>query len=266
MSGVYFFDTETTSREPEREVIEAAWIRARETPDLAGPSDRIPALLVGVDDRFCQRYRPARVSTLGSIAVHHILPHELVDCPPSATCKLPPDAEYIIGHNIDFDWEAIGKPNVKRIDTDAMARYVYPNLDSYSQSALLYHVLGTVANTRELLKNAHSALQDVENNVRLLDTILRDAPKTIATWSELHRYSEECRIPRVMPIGDKQGLKGMSLDDAYRTDPGFVNWCLRQSWIDPYFAKGLEQAIERVENRRTPVIAGDDDDDDGRPF
>jgi exodeoxyribonuclease X len=262
MSGVYFFDTETTSLNPDREVIEAAWIRAQDMVDLAGPCERIASPIVGADGRFWERYKPSRPITLGSIAVHHILPAELEGCPPPSRFVLPPDAVYIVGHNVDFDWEAIGKPaNVKRIDTDCMARYVYPDLDSYSQSALLYHLLGAKPETRERLKNAHSALQDVENNVVLLEHILRDVPQPIETWSELYAYSEACRIPRVMPIGDKQGLKGMPLDEAYEADPGFIGWCLRQDWIDDYFRKGLEQTIERAEAKwRTPAAA------DGRPF
>lgn len=110
-------------------------------------------------------------------------------------------------------------------------------------------MLGAKPSTRERLKDAHSALADVENNVTLLEHLLRDAPKAIATWSELYAYSEECRIPRVMPIGDKQGVKGLTLDDAYQADPGFIDWCLRQAWLDDYLRKGLEMAIERAEAR-----------------
>ena len=51
---------------------------------------------------------------------------DLIDCDPSYTVKLPPDAEYIIGHNVDFDWKALGQPNVKRICTQALARHGCP--------------------------------------------------------------------------------------------------------------------------------------------
>ncbi|HLF12101.1 MAG TPA: 3'-5' exonuclease, partial [Gammaproteobacteria bacterium] len=229
---------------PDREIIEAAWIRASEPTD-----DRLASPLIG-DEVFCQRYKPVRPITLASLSVHHILPSELDGCPPSSECKLPADTTYIIGANIDFDWEAIGKPDVKRIDTCAMARYVYTEADSHTQSALLYHVLGAKPGTRERLKNAHSALADVENNVVLLEHLLRDAPKSIATWSELHAYSEECRIPRLMPLGDKQGLKGLTLDDAVKKDRGFCDWVCQQKWADAYLVKGIKLAIERGQGRR----------------
>lgn len=241
--SVYIFDTETTSREPDREVIEAAWIRMAAGSDLAGASDYIPTPLAAADV-FCGRYAPTRPMTLGALAVHHILPSELEGAPRSELCKLPGDAEYVVGHSIDFDWEAVGKPNVKRIDTCAIARYVYPDVGEYSQSALLYHVLGQTAATRDRLKNAHSAMQDVENNALLLQHLLHDAPNTMLTWSALYAYSEVCRIPRVMPIGEKQGLKGLPLAECYDRDPGFVSWCLRQDWLDPYLRKGLEAVVE----------------------
>jgi hypothetical protein len=68
-----------------------------------------------------------------------------------------------------------------------------------------------------------------------------------------------------MPIGDKQGLKGMPLDEAYEADPGFIGWCLRQDWIDDYFRKGLEQAIERV-NRKWTGAPIETAEADARPF
>ena len=255
-------DTETTDKDDEREIIEAAWIRPIEVGDLAGPSDRIPRPIIpeaieapNADGlAFVQRYKPSRPIGLGAMAVHHILPSELEDCPPSSEFALP-TCLYIVGHNIDFDWQAAGSPpGVKRICTDAMARYVWPDAESYSQSALLYYLLGPTPETRAMLLNAHSALIDVENCAVLLEKILDERPE-ISTWSQLHEYSEACRIPRVMPIGEKQGVKGMTLDEAVEYDLGFVNWCLRQDWIDDYLRKGLEQAIERVNAKWTGVPA-----------
>jgi hypothetical protein len=65
-----------------------------------------------------------------------------------------------------------------------------------------------------------------------------------------------------MPIGEKQGLKGLTLDEAYEQDPGFVDWCLRQSWLDDYLRKGLKAAIARVDAKWNDVPAAAD----ARPF
>jgi hypothetical protein len=57
-----------------------------------------------------------------------------------AAYTLPADATYLIGHNIDFDWGAIGQPDIKRICTLALSRKVWPTLDSHSQSAGFFYV------------------------------------------------------------------------------------------------------------------------------
>lgn len=240
--SAYVIDTETTSTEPDREVIEAAWIYVPSIVDLVGHSDRI------IDGVFVQRYKPSRRIGLGAMAVHHIVPDDLAECPPSSECALPDNAEYVIGHNVDFDVEALGSPTVKRICTLAISRYVWPDVDAYSQTALLYHLLGATPETRDLLRNAHSAAVDVINNVVLLEKILEAKPE-ITTWSQLYAYSEQCRIPRVMPIGEKQGVKGLTLDEAVDYDPGFCEWCLRQAFIDEYLKTGLRQAFERANQR-----------------
>lgn len=258
MGPTLILDTETTSKEPGREIIEAAWLRPVGVLDLAGPSEGIPnPLLTDEPERFEQRYRPETPTTFGALAVHNILPSEIEDCPPSAEFKLPDGVEYIVGHNIDFDWEAAGSPDVKRICTYAMAQWTWPDADSYSQSALLYMLLGPTPETRELLKGAHGAMTDVENNARLLERILAAKPE-ITTWSALYEYSEACRIPRTMPLGEKQGVKGMMLDEAVEADRGFVDWCLRQDWIDDYLRRGLNAAILRVEAKWNAAPEPDD--------
>jgi DNA polymerase III epsilon subunit-like protein len=68
-------DTETTTNKetPERplEVIELAWIPLGQ--DSPGG--------------FRQLYKPTMPSTFGATAVHHILPLELLDKPPSAQAR-----------------------------------------------------------------------------------------------------------------------------------------------------------------------------------
>ena len=112
-----------------------------------------------VSNPWVQRYNPGRPISLGALATHHIMDEELVHCPASNSFRLPAGTKYIIGHSIDFDWEAIGSPEVKRICTLALARSLWPELDSHTQSALLYYFERDTA--REQLKNAHSALADV---------------------------------------------------------------------------------------------------------
>ncbi len=237
MAKVLIFDTETTDKD-EPELIEAAWLQVQCVNDLAGKSDQIPAPF-WLDESFVRRYRASKAITYGAMAVHHILPSELEDCEPSSSFSLPEDTDYIVGHNIDFDWRVAGEPPIKRICTDAMARYVWQDADSYSQSALLYMTCGATPKVRYWLKDAHSALADVENCARLLEQILVAKPE-IETWASLHVYSEACRIPRVMPFGK---ARGELLTDLVGSDFGYCQWLLDQDWIDPYLRAGINQAL-----------------------
>ena len=251
MSGpAIIFDTECTGLEDDREVIEAAWIRPKGEKDLVGDSDRIPSpLLENIAEAFEQRYAPTKPITFGAMAVHHILPLELEAEPASGSFEIPAGVSYIVGHSIDFDWEAIGRPTtVKRIDTYSIASHLFDGeCDSFSQSALIYKLQGATMKTRDLLRGAHSAFTDVRNNALLLQSIIDVAG--IGTWSELWKLSEACRVPLRMPLGENQGVRGMTLDEAVREDLSFVYWCLDQHWLDdkhgPYLRTGLENAIER---------------------
>lgn len=242
--NVLIFDTETTGLKEDSEIIEAAYLLLKPDAGLFGPEpDRIPPLLV-VDTLFCQRYKPARTMSTGSIAVHHILPEELEGAPDSATFALPEDADYIVGHSVDFDWKAAGSPtHVKRLCTFAMSEHVWPDADSHSLVGLTYMLHGTVPSTRAMVQNAHGAATDVVLTKLLLREILRKRPEII-TWSGLHAFSEECRIPLFSPLKRWDGIKLEDMDDSS------INWCLRQDWLDPYFRKGLV----RVLDARYPIM------------
>src|SRR5271155_4948848 len=111
------FDTESTGLNEAR-VIEAAWIRVPDPTTLK------------VEETFFQRYNPVKPIELGALATHHIYDEELVDCPPYSEFALPADIEYMVGHNIDYDWKVVGQPSVKRICTLALCRRLLPGLDS----------------------------------------------------------------------------------------------------------------------------------------
>lgn len=220
--AAYIFDTETNdSTNPE--IIEAAWLQ------LADPES------LRAVEMFHMRYRPERPITLGAMAVHHIMDEDLVDCPPSATFALPDDCEYLIGHNIDFDWQAAGSPaHVKRICTLALARRLWPEADSHSQSALLYLV--DRQNARVRLRGAHSAAADVEN-CHLLLTVIVDKLGGVASWDHLWHISEAARVPTVMPFGKHKGMPIAEVPADYKA------WLMRQPDVDPYLMKALRGEV-----------------------
>lgn len=210
------FDTEATDiKEPV--LIEAAWVELESLKPFT------------VTNSFVQRYNPGKPISLGALATHHIMDEELVDCPPAASFALPSDVDYLIGHNVDFDWSVIGQPNVKRICTLALARKLWPDLDSHNQSALLYHLERSTA--REQLRNAHSALIDVGICGVILDHICRQLD--VKTIEDLYAESEKARTPTTMPFGKH---KGMLLADVPKD---YKKWLLTQQDIDPFLRKAL---------------------------
>ncbi|MDC0423372.1 DUF3820 family protein [Methylophilaceae bacterium] len=213
---VVIFDTETTGKS-DPVLIEAAWLAV----DQIGP--------LTTAESFCERYNPEKSIELGALAVHHILDEELVKCLPANTFKLPEGVKYIIGHNIDYDWAVIGSPNIKRICTLALARKIWPNIDAYSQSALLYYL--DRKNAKEILKNAHSAEADVSICAKILSEICKKLD--VKTIENLWHLSEEARIPTVMPFGKHKGLAIADIPNDYK------RWLLSQDNIDPYLIQAL---------------------------
>ena len=217
MSKTIIFDTEATGiKEPV--LIEAAWLEL----------ESIEPFLVA--NPFVQRYNPGKPITLGALATHHIMDEELVDCPPASSFRLPDDVSYIIGHNVDFDWEVIVKPEIKRICTLALARKLWPDLDSHTQSALLYFLERSTA--REQLRNAHSAITDVGICAVILDHICEQLG--VKTVEDLYAESEKARIPTTMPFGKHKGMLLSDIPSDYK------QWLLGQGDIDPYLRKALD--------------------------
>jgi exodeoxyribonuclease X len=217
MSKSIIFDTEATGiKEPV--LIEAAWLELESLDPFS------------VNNPFSQRYNPGKPITLGALATHHIMDEELIDCPPASSFILPGHVDYIIGHNVDFDWEVIGKPEVKRICTLALARKLWSDLDSHNQGALLYYLDRNTA--REQLRNAHSALTDVGICAVILDQICQQL--NIKTIEDLYTESEKARIPSTMPFGKHKGLLLADVPCDYK------QWLLGKEDIDPYLRKALE--------------------------
>lgn len=215
-------DTETTTNKatPERplEVVELAWMPLEQSGS------------------FRQLYKPTMPCTFGATAVHHILPLELLDKPPSSQAPHDlPQATYWIGHNIDFDWKALGEPaGVKRICTLALSRSLWPECDSHTLSAMIYFTQGANEATRNRLRNAHAATADCEFVLDLLGAIT--AKTGVTDFAALWELSEGARIPKTWAFG-----KFVDQPIA-AADRGYAAWCARQPDFDPYYLVALRKA------------------------
>ena len=165
MIKVIIFDTETTGID-EPALIEAAGIIIN-----GSPFDE-------QRETFNNFYNPGKPISFGAMAIHNILDCDIKNYPPASDFCLPDNTAYLIGHNIDFDWGVIGKPQVKLIDTLPMARKLWASLDSHNLGALSYALCkqDKRPKIREKLTRRHSALMDAELCLELLRYILTTLP------------------------------------------------------------------------------------------
>ncbi|MHB1692588.1 MAG: 3'-5' exonuclease [bacterium] len=217
---VIIFDTETTGI-TEPVLIEAAGIIINGSP------------FNKQTDTFNSRYNPGKPISFGAMATHNILDCDLMDCPPASEFKLPEDTGYLVGHNIDFDWEVIGSPDVKLIDTLPMTRKIWPDFDSHNLGALSYALSSDKIKMREFLINRHSALADVKLCLNVLRHILKNKPE-LKNWENIYRFSEESRIPDIMPFGKHKGALIKDLPADYK------QWLLKQNDIDKYLLEAIK--------------------------
>lgn len=226
----YILDSETTDKDASTaEAIEVAWINLESGAE------------------FTQRYKPSCPILFGAMATHNITPDELVDCPPSGSFKLPDDCEFLVGHNISFDHEIIGKPSVKLIDTLSLSRIVFNDNDSHSQLACLYRIDMPLA--KKLAHGAHGALADIRMNNIVFDYLCNQ----IGTYDYalLAELSELAKIPAEIGFGKHQGLPFNQIPADYKA------WYMRQADTDPYVIRAmkgevaltLQSAKELVESR-----------------
>jgi exodeoxyribonuclease X len=216
MVKAIIFDTETTGLDSP-EVIEAAWLELRSLSPLT------------FGDSFEQRYKPSKPIGLAALATHHILDEELTNCPPSGSFKLPKDTEYLIGHNVDFDWNVIGTPEIRRICTLHLARSIWPELESHSQGAILYFL--DRKNAKERLRNAHSAGADIRICATILEHICKE--RNIDSLEVLWQKSEEARTPTHMPFGKHKGTPIAEVPRDY------ARWLLDQPNVDPFVRRAF---------------------------
>lgn len=188
------------------------------------------------DQNFDEYFSCPEPISIGAMAVHHILETDLINKPSYETFRLPHGVAYIIGHNIDYDIQAIklcdSSIDVKGICTLALARMVWPDLETHNLTSLYYMITEDKEKARRWLRNAHNAKWDIFFTGELLKVIVEKiAAKDMAS---LYLMSELARIPRVMAFGKHKGVAIKKLPSDY------VTWLLRQDELDPYLRKALK--------------------------
>jgi exodeoxyribonuclease X len=228
MSAVVL-DTETTDVSDDAKVIEFACSSLIDSPvNVCIMADQVTV----AEERFSSD----RPISMGAMAVHHIIDEDLVGLRPFPGLDTARGIDYIVGHNIDYDWRMMGRPKVRRICTFNLARSLWPLIESHALGALVYHLSRDKQQARRMLRGAHSAKTDVECvlDVVLPEILLKLHPRA-KTWEELWIISEDARIPTVMSFGKH---KGMPLGDVPQS---YKRWLLDQPDVDPYLAIALRK-------------------------
>ncbi|OQX08430.1 MAG: hypothetical protein BWK73_25515 [Thiothrix lacustris] len=240
------FDVETTDLE-HREIIEAAYCTIDYTTDVMPMVDFTSAYLFTANELHYEQFAPTHPISLGAMSTHHIVESDLLFCEPSSSFKLPTDTAYLIGHNIDFDWKAAGEPDVKRICTLALSRWLFPDIDSHTLTSMMYYAFGE--GIRDRVRGSHNAGVDVVNTAKLLIEFLipkanawlqEHKKREIADIERLWEVSEAARIPTVMAFGKHKGVSIKKLPVDY------CEWILRQPDIDPYLVAAIKRKLGRA--------------------
>lgn len=157
------------------------------------------------------RYNPLVPISFGAMATHGITNEMVANEKPVTEFQYSLDgAEYMIAHNVDFDWLVVGKPDVKRICTLAMARAIWPTAD-HKLLALIYMLFPKVAS--KLHAEAHGVAADISMCRILLGQILVETK--IENLPDLYEFSQESRIPKIMSFGKHKGTPIKDLPNDY---------------------------------------------------
>lgn len=230
-------DSESTGTGDDARVIEAAWLYLPETP-----GEFLEVRQAAKFPHFHKRYSSPVPIELGAMATHNIIPEDLEGLDQWQPDELDGDATYMIGHNIDFDFRMFGGPDVKLICTLALSRWLFPELDSHKQSAMIYHIgreMGRLAWARDLVKGAHAALDDVRMCAILLRYLIKTMDGrgfTLNTWEQVYQASQTARIPTVMGFGK---WKGMAIADV---PSDYVRWYRGTDDQDPWLLEAFKRA------------------------
>lgn len=191
-------------------------------------------LSVDKDACFDEYFSCPQAISYGAMAVHHILESDIAGKPSYETFRLPAGVQYIIGHNIDYDIRAIkladNSVDAKSICTLAISRMVWPDA-AHNLSALIYMLAKGSVKSRESIRNAHNAKQDILLTAVLLKHICKSLG--IKDMQSLYLFSEQARTPAHITFGKHKGtpIKDIPAD--------YVEWLLKQDDLDPYLKKAL---------------------------
>lgn len=132
------------------------------------------------------------------------MPSDLEGCDPSSDCRLP-DCKFIVGHNVDFDWKALGSPEVK-IRNDRRRGGVQPGVTEMPNSILttenLFGVNLSGTDSHHLAYLPEDRARELEKRIRYM---------AIAMWRKYRIDAQDlfsegiASVVKLFKVGDTIG-------------------------------------------------------------
>lgn len=230
------FDTETTSKEESRSIVELGVVKWNTDND---------DLDVEV---FNERVKPREMITYEAMGVHHITNEEVETCPDiedyaGELSAFLQDVDLLIAHNLPFDLETFEKEVIlgpyggDTMDTLRLARHIWNSLTDYKLSSLRYRFDLVKDRSRHmsdgklLIPDAieggqHSAAFDAYLCLKLA---IRCQEELGVDWCDLSRRALAPLKVHLMYFGKH---RNMEVSEMVVTERGYVEWLLKQPWFE----------------------------------
>lgn len=146
-------------------------------------------------------------------------------------------SDYLIGHNVRFDWGVIGRPTVKLICTVRLARAAFPEWHRYSQSKCIEQLIGQ-EQAAEMTVAAHDALGDARMCYLLYKACCERLNFEVTDFETAHKISNSAKPVKKMPFGKYKGQNIEQIPMSY------VKWMLGNiSNMTPALYSALQKRV-----------------------
>ncbi|GAF62594.1 LOW QUALITY PROTEIN: exodeoxyribonuclease X [Psychrobacter sp. JCM 18903] len=109
--------------------------------------------------------------------------------------------QYLIGHNVRFDWRVIGSPSTKLICTVRLARVAFPEWSAYGQSKCIEQLLGKEEASRMTIA-AHDALGDARMCYLLYQACCERLAIAPTDFAVVHAIANKANPVSKMPLAN----------------------------------------------------------------
>src|SRR5574343_1070979 len=136
---------------------------------------------------YLERFKPSMEIHEQASKVNGIYLEDLLDCRESEEIDVG-EVDFIIGHNSAFDARCLNRKDVKLICTKELAQLTFKGQRNNKLTTLIEFLYPEEA--PELLKTAHSALQDCKLSFLILLKVLEHFPN-ITEWEQLAKLCSQ---------------------------------------------------------------------------